>query len=201
MVTPPLSTRAAENVVRGQRLPWLTLAVAALALIVHFSPRAAALLIGERERVLAGEVWRLWTAHAVHFSVSHLAWNLLVTFAAGVWMERIASAPTRLFYGLGAPLITAAAFTSPGLHAYGGLSGLATGLVVLLAVTLIRQTAQRGWHAWALLGLVVAKIAWELTSAAPLFAEFRGAGIRPVPVAHLAGAILGATLAIGPRRA
>jgi rhomboid family GlyGly-CTERM serine protease len=64
---------------------WLTamgLAVA-LTVISLAGPGARAWLRYERTAVLAGEAWRLVTAHLVHADAAHLAWNL--AGAALVW--------------------------------------------------------------------------------------------------------------------
>jgi rhomboid family GlyGly-CTERM serine protease len=148
-------------------------------------------LLYVRDGVLAGEVWRLWSAHLVHFGLSHLGWNLLVLFPLGAWAERLAPARTRVFYAVAPALIGLTLLAgAPALHRYGGLSGLAAGLVVLLA--LAQFSGARGcdrWLGWTLLGAVAVKIAAESITGHAAFANLPAGEVRPVPLAHLAGAL------------
>ena len=52
-------------------------------------PGTTAPLLYERAALLDGAWWRLWTGHWVHFSMSHLAWNVAVLLGAGAWLERL----------------------------------------------------------------------------------------------------------------
>ena len=167
--------------------PTLTL-FALPAVLIAFLPATHGALLYDRDAILRGELWRLWTGHWVHFSASHLGWNLVVLLAAGILLER--ERPGRLLHYtlLTAPL-TGAAFLilTPTMHTYGGLSGLATGVVTLLA--LVRITDEPGERLrWvAVLGLLFAKILLDAGRTAPLFTEFATADIRPSAWAHALG--------------
>jgi rhomboid family GlyGly-CTERM serine protease len=160
------------------------------ALAVRLAPAAAAALIYDRSAILRGGWWRLWTGHWVHFSSSHLAWNLAVAAGAGLWLERLQPGWLPRYLLAGAPLISVALLLAePAMQAYGGLSALATGLVVLLALAqLVRPGAERArW--WAVLLLVAAKTAFDCGHPEALFARFDVPGIRASATAHAAGAL------------
>ncbi len=181
---------AAQN--PGGRLNRLaaTLAIAAVAGLAFAWPRLAGALIYERADILAGQVWRLWTGHLVHYTASHLVWDLAVFLAAGLWLEWIRPPLARWFYLLAPPAISAALWWGePALARYAGLSGLATGVLVLLALVQRRRDAGAPPWFWpAVLLLVAVKVVAEATAQTPLFARM-DAGVRVVPLAHLGGIV------------
>jgi rhomboid family GlyGly-CTERM serine protease len=168
--------------------PWLTLAATLLALAVFFTPGASEALAFDRTRILQGAWWRLWTGHWVHFSGSHLAWNLTVLLPAGICAERLQPGRTRWLFAAG-PVVIGLALLGfvPDLARYGGLSGLAAGLLTWLAVLRREAPGADRWFWSTVLGLLALKILGELATGRPLFADLRGAGAQPVPVAHFAG--------------
>jgi rhomboid family GlyGly-CTERM serine protease len=176
--------KAREIAVRS----WATLVIAAAAGLTFAWPRLAGALIYERADIFAGQVWRLWTGHLVHYSPSHLWLDLAVFVAAGAWLEWIAPRLARWFYALAPPAIsTVLLLADSTLERYAGLSGVATGLLVLLAlVQLRRKASEPRWFWLGVLLLVAAKIVVEATVHAPLFARF-DAGVQVVPLAHIGG--------------
>ncbi len=172
----------------ARRLPWVTAALGLASAAVFLLPGAGDVFVFDRAAILEGQVWRLWTGHAVHFTAAHLLWNLVVVLAAGSWLERLAPRPARWFYAFAPPLIAGAllAFDSA-LARYGGLSGVGAGLLVLLALTQMSSAGERRALWIAVLVLTALKIALETWTATPLLA----AGVRSVPLAHVAGAVGG----------
>lgn len=160
--------------------------VALPALLAALAPAAC---LYDRAAILRGEWWRLVTGHWVHFSASHAAWNLLVLVVAGAWLEHVRPGALARFTLLAAPLIGLGLFTlAPTMAFYGGLSGVAVGAVVLLALTQpSRRPNARSWWCAVLL-LVAAKLAWETTHAAALFSDFDDTTIRPSLESHWLGA-------------
>jgi rhomboid family GlyGly-CTERM serine protease len=187
--------------------PWGTVAWLVLALAASAWPAVAAWGVGERAALWRGEYWRLWTAHAVHFSWSHLGWSGLVWLVAGAIMERANRRAWLTAVFLVSPVITAATL---GLDAqmarYGGLSGLACVPLMWIAWRWVgdEQRAVR-LVGGAVLGAVVAKVAWEFSgaNAAPLLASFEASAgeVRAAPWAHLLGAVGGAVLGWQQRHA
>ena len=178
----------AKTVTGRPAFPWLTILLSAAAGLAFAWPAAAAWLIYDRAAILTGQGWRLWTGHLVHYTPSHLFWNLAVFLPAGAWLERVFPRSARWFLLLAAPAISLVLLLGDtALQHYGGLSGIATGVLVLLALLRWRRNPRDpAWFWPGVLALVVVKAAVESTAHQPLFARF-DAGVRPVPLAHLAG--------------
>jgi rhomboid family GlyGly-CTERM serine protease len=169
---------------------WATLAITAAAGLAFGWPRLAGGLIYERADILAGQVWRLWTGHLVHYTSPHLLWDLAVFLPAGVWLEWITPRGARWFYLL-TPLAISLflLFSEPALGRYAGLSGVGTGLLVLLAlVQLRRDSNEPRWFWLGVLLLVAVKIIVESITHAPMVVRF-DADVRTVPLAHIGGVI------------
>jgi rhomboid family GlyGly-CTERM serine protease len=172
-------------------VPWATLALAAAAGLAFAVPRVGAALLYERGPILQGELWRAWTGHLAHFGPGHLGWNLVVLVPAGCWLERFHPVRVRWLY-LVCPLVISGTLLvcDRSLDRYAGLSGLATGTLVLLAGRQLLGGA--GEPAWVWLGVLVlvgAKIGWEMFTGEPLLAAAHD--FRAVPLAHVAGALCG----------
>lgn len=181
-------------------MPWATVLIGIFALLATLVDRGGPIwLLFDRERIFAGQFWRLWTAHLAHFGFSHLGWNLLVLLPVGAWAERVVPGRTRLFYALAPALIGLALLIGdPALARYGGLSGLAAGLVVLLALAQFSGGPGRDrWIGWALLGAVAVKLIAEVLTGRAAFASLPADGVRSVPLAHLAGALTAVVLHFG----
>jgi rhomboid family GlyGly-CTERM serine protease len=146
------------------------------------------------------------TGHWIHWSRGHLIWDVGAFLLLGLLCE----ARGRLRFAacvLGAAVcIPAAVFVLlPQMDRYGGLSGIESALFALAAVDLVREQ----WNgmdgtAKALgiaLGLGFAcKIAWEMATGGAVFVADLGPGVAPVPVAHMAGAVVGIAVAFGGSR-
>jgi rhomboid family GlyGly-CTERM serine protease len=166
------------------RFPCLTAAIAGVAVLAFLIPVVGEALIYDRGAILRGQLWRLWTCHAVHFSASHLAWNLAVLLAAGGWLERLVRRQVLGFYLVAPAIVAGTLFLfDPALARYGGLSGLAAGLVVGLALHRCSVPGEPRAVWWAVLAVVALKIGVEWRTGAPLLSD----GIRVVPLAHVAG--------------
>jgi rhomboid family GlyGly-CTERM serine protease len=175
--------------VKALRVPLLLFALPAV--LVAFAPARHGFLVLDRAAV--GEVWRLWSGHWVHFSVSHLAWDLAVLLAAGTWLERLRPGLLLRHTLLAAPLISWALLVfESGLQAYGGLSGLATGVVVLLALHQLRTSGSARPIWMIVLALVVLKATGDATPNGMTFVRYEQAGVRASSLAHAAGAVIAA---------
>ncbi len=154
----------------------LTLMMAAL---------AAALIDGSMlELQRGGDVWRIVTCHFTHFTYEQLAWDALAFLALGIACERQGSSVFRATLLASVVLIPLAVLAfDPRIDTYRGLSGIDSALFALLIVSTRN----------VVLGvLFVAKIAFELMTGSAVFA---GDEFAVVPVAHIAGAIIGAMAA------
>ena len=170
--------------------PWGTLLVTLLAGLALASPALSERLIYDRALIFQGQVWRVWTGHVVHYGFSHFFWDFVVFLPAGCWLERLWPCRARWFY-LITPVVISVALLAfdVALLRYAGISGLATGTLVLLAAyQLGRGKPEPTWFWLAVLALVGIKIGHELITGAPLVvSDFTG--IRSVPLAHISGAV------------
>ncbi len=191
------SSRSAEAPASG--LPTVILLFALPAALLFTVPGAADSLLYDRAAILQGEWWRLWTGHWVHFLPSHLFWNLAVLLGAGLWLERLHPGWLLRYTLIAAPLISLALLLGESaMHSYGGLSGLAAGVVTGLALTQIRRRrADRLW--WGgLLVLVAAKLFVDARHG-PLFSDFSSTPIRSSALAHAAGAGIALAFFLSPQ--
>lgn len=172
-------------------VPWLTLTMAALALLLYLGAGPAApALIFDRVAVTHGQWWRLGTGHLIHCDLSHLGWDVAGLLALGWLFEDRFSRGwflTIMASGMGA--VNAWLWWGQAPMRYCGLSGL---LNTLLAVGLIQQ-----WRT-SRSGLVVAvglaatlKIALECLHDQALFTA---TAWPSVPQAHAAGLSAGIVL-------
>ncbi len=187
---PPMTPDAKNGFVpalRRWRLPVLLALVCGLLALAGEPLRS--LLIYDREAILHGQVWRLFSAHLLHLGGSHLGLNL--AGLALVWAlvgERFSGRGWLLVLLVDA-LVTGLGLLifNPQLRWYVGLSGVLHGLLVAGSVADIRL-GLRG--AWLLLGVVALKLAWE-QFAGPLPGSEDAAGGRVIVDAHLYGALGG----------
>jgi rhomboid family GlyGly-CTERM serine protease len=178
----------------SRRIPWVTALVAILALAAWARPAWAAAWVYDREAILGGEIWRLWTGHLVHFSRSHLGWNLLAVALVGAWIEWSQFRGGRLLWLFAPPAISLVLLACErNLAFYGGLSGMATAAVTFACLSERRIEGRRSLWTVPLL-LLAAKIGWEFVAGHSLFANFSGMDLRVVPLSHLAGMAVAAAI-------
>lgn len=143
----------------------------------------------DRQAILGGEFWRLFTGNLVHLGWSHLWLNafglLLIWLLFGsllsplVWLLQAAWASLAVGLGL--------LWFDPGLSWYVGLSGTLHGLFV--AGVLTEGRTHRNF-AMLVFAVFIAKLAWEQFYG-PLPGSERSAGGHVVVNAHLYGTIGG----------
>jgi len=183
------------------RFPAITLSIAAASLITYLVPGLADLFVYDRYGVLDGQVWRLVTAPLVHFSASHLFWNLLVFTVAGCVTE-LSGYRRFEFVCLPAVVLPGLLFLAidPDLHRYGGLSALAIAATAYLCLCRAQQT-RGGRGLWiAILALLLAKILVECVIGEPIFAQSAGVFFRNLPAAHAVGVAAAAVAFVRQRR-
>lgn len=169
------------------RLPVGLFAASLGLMLLH--PHATAWLRYQRDAILAGEWWRLLTAHLVHGTWGHWAFNM--GGLALVWLIF----PARAAHRSAVPLMVAIALSTslamlvlePGVEWYLGLSALLHGL--FMAWSLEELVAGRRW-AWPAVAAISVKLLYEqLAGSLPGSAETVG---LPVLVdAHLYAALAG----------
>ncbi|WP_372679818.1 rhombosortase [Desulfosarcina sp.] len=174
-----------ERRVQGQIL---TLFIVSLTMIAYRFPQFSDLLVYDRQAILGGELWRLLTAPLVHFSASHIFWNVAVFSVAGF---TITAAGFRSFWLVCcfASVLPSIIFllTLPELERYGGLSGLATGAVAYLCLCSAVK-ARKNRMLWLLILLSMGtKIIVEATIGTPIFVQTGKVPFRVLPSVHVFG--------------
>lgn len=156
---------------------------------------APELFVYDRAAILHGEWWRLVTGHWVHFSVSHGGWNLVALAATTLWLESLRPGWTVRFVALTAPTIGVGLLAlTPTMATYGGLSGLAVGVVTLLALVQLDTATHRRARVWWLtaLALIVGKLLWESVAGTPLFSRVEVGAYCVSVAAHVLGFVAAA---------
>lgn len=172
------------------RLPAVTLTCASVALIAYGWPDFSESLVYERQAILEGDVWRLVTAVFVHFSLSHMFWDMLVFTAAGLAVEVSGYRGFSFVCGFAA-VIPGMYFllTSPEISRYGGLSGLATGAVTYLCLCKMGGTGRDRILWLTILALVCMKTVVETVFHVPIFVVSKDIAIHVLPSVHAIGCV------------
>jgi len=177
----------------------LTLLLALAAGVIYLLPGAAELLAWDRSAIAAGEGWRLLGGHWVHWSPSHLAWDLGTFVVLGSWCEgRGRGRFVACVVAAAVAIPIGVDWLCPQLERYGGLSGIDSALFMLMVCELLGDALRARSRPSLVVSLVLllgfaGKIAYEVASAQALFASDLGAGVVPVPWAHCVGALAGLT--------
>lgn len=162
-------------------------------------------LAWERSGLAAGEWWRLWSGHAVHYGLPHALVNGVSLGVLGLWLVRGGAWRGRtllLAVALAAPLLALGLLvTAPGMGDYRGASGLVAMFVALTAVEAWRRARGGGERGLALLVLTLlfGKVLAEACGVA--LPGTLPDGVHNAWQAHALGLLLGLGLAAcGARR-
>lgn len=167
----------------------LLIGAASLAILSNLLP--SGLMEYDRDAILGGQLWRLWSGQFCHWSSIHLIGNLVAATliviiggrAMGDWLSLVPAV---------APLLSMFIwFAAPAIAYYRGMSGLVAFLVTGAAV--------EGGVAGRLLGVAyVAKLGFDAAvGGGPTLLPD---GIAVAWPAHLGGIVIGAGVAAGRRR-
>jgi rhomboid family GlyGly-CTERM serine protease len=172
------------------RLPILTFAAAALALLAFSVPGLSHWLVYDREAILDGQCWRLWSWVLCHFSASHLGCDLIPLLIAGWLVETRRCAGYRGLW-LVTPPVTGIVvlLLYPEMRYLGGLSGMTTAAVVLMALQGTRARPPWRFVCLAVLLLCLGKLLLEVASGTCFLAATGRAAFEPVPASHIIGAM------------
>jgi len=190
-------SRSSLSLDAARRLPGASLLLVAFAVAASALPGVAVWLQFDRSAIAGGAVWRLVTSHFVHWSGEHLFWDVLALAVLGWLCERQDRERFLKCVGLAAVLIPLFLWMlEPWMMTYRGLSGIDSALFAMLAAVMLREAVVE--HDWSRLGFVAtislgfaAKVGFEIVSGATLFVDSSAAGMRPVPLAHVVGALVG----------
>ena len=161
------------------------------AVVVSLLPQFHEILCLDRTSILRGQLWRLWSGHWVHFSNSHLWWNLAAVICAAAWLEGRRPGLLLRFTALAAPLLSLGLLALDSqLAIYGGLSGIGTGVVTLLGYVLVQSRRSDRWTGFVVLALIATKLGHDSLTGAALLSEFSNSAVQTTPIAHALGAAL-----------
>jgi rhomboid family GlyGly-CTERM serine protease len=196
--------KGALNVIRWKgRMPCASLLLSLAAVFIFVCPSLADHLEYDRTAIAAGDIWRLFSGHWVHYGFDHFFWDVLAFGLLAAACER-RSRP-RLFVCVIASALAISVsvwFGLSGLRAYRGLSGIDSALVVLLFMELwsdacrSRQPKEIVIPA-ACLTAFVCKVSFELATGDTIFVQSLESGMVGVPLAHVAGAVVGFLVGLG----
>ena len=181
--------------------PWsLSIAVLAIAVTVLTQLGLLGALAATREGVLHGEAWRVVTGTLVHSNYGHLGRDVVAFLLLGAAYEPSLARRrwlTLLVPALVVPVVVSLT-TQPQLPAYFGLSGA---VYALIAAAFIIEWRETGGHPpkW-IVGfstVTVLKLIYETVTGQLLIPMELGVGVVPVPVAHIAGLLVGALAMLG----
>lgn len=173
-----------QTEISRQGVPWLTLTMAALALLLYLGTGpACSALVFDRIAVTTGQWWRLITGHLVHSDLSHLCWDVAGLLVLG-WLFEDKVSRWQLYSIMLSGLLAVDAWLWWG-HAplrYCGLSGV---LNTLLAAGLMQQWRVSRNNLVLIVGFAATlKIAWEALHDKAIFTA---TAWPAVPQAHAAG--------------
>jgi len=159
------------------------------AVVVALAPRWASWLIYDRSAILSGQLWRMWTGHWVHFSTNHLVCDVTALGLAG-WMVEARGGPRFGWFCVLAPwVISAAALVfEPRMNLCGGLSGLATAMMILAALCGLSDAPPWRWVCLAALPGMAGKILFEAATGHGVFVTVNGVPVVVSITGHVAGA-------------
>jgi rhomboid family GlyGly-CTERM serine protease len=172
-------------------LPWRTAALVVGGGLIYVLPGSTEYLIYDRSAILSGEIWRLVTGHGVHYSSSHLAYNLVALATVGAIIELQESRRLFLICTVSALMIGISLLGfRPDLDYFAGASGVVTAAVAYCALSGL--SAPGPWRAVCLtvLVLLVGKIALELLWSGSSLVGVSGDFVI-VPLSHAVGAASG----------
>jgi len=169
----------------GPVLPWLT--------IVPISGAGGELQFDSLERVLAsGQWWRLVTPIFIHFGLVHLAFNAAVVVEFGRRIERGAGSLALMLLTLSIAIVSnVAQFALTHGPLFGGLSGVAYGLVAYVVVRGRFDRTERVWYVNP--SFAIAVVAMLLVMSSGVTEWF---GLHIANTAHWVGLVLGSVAAL-----
>jgi rhomboid family GlyGly-CTERM serine protease len=173
-----------------RRLPWTFLAAGAAALLIQWVPAWRGALLYDRTALAAGEWWRIWSGHWVHFGWPHFLADAGLLLILGWLLEARHPRFSRWSLVAMPPFISAVLWwLDPAMARYGGLSAVNLGLLLYLAL----QGWRRDWSDWfwpAVLAIYVGEVIFEIVQGGRGggMIRFDDPGIKVATSAHLASA-------------
>ena len=149
----------------------------------------------DRQAVLQGEIWRLWTAHFVHFSWRQAALDTAALATVASMAEReLGALGAAVATLLGAAVISLVMLVAvPGMQVYEGASGLSVLLGTAAATQLWNRSPSSRLFLVLMAGAVIGKLLLDASDSCPGCSSLP-TGVRVAWQAHVAGLAIGALL-------
>lgn len=185
----------------GSEFPYLSMIMGTFALILFTFNDVGSSLQYDKTAIASGELWRIITGHCVHWSFDHFLWCVITFVALGAICERQNRPGFILSVSLSAIVIPVFCwFADPAMHFYRGLSGLCSTIFVVAFIQMVQKAASDK----DLLGVILPTLAGCFFIAKTLFEFITGQALfvqgttlfTSVPLAHLAGALVGVITSI-----
>jgi rhomboid family GlyGly-CTERM serine protease len=159
--------------------------------VIALFPSWSSWLIYDRSAILSGQIWRMFTGQWIHFSTSHLVYDLLALGVAG-WIIENQKLPHFGWLCLLSPWLISAVLLlfEPHMKIFGGLSALATTAIVYLALFGLHNAAPWRWICLAALVGVACKIIFEMTTGRMIFATTGNVPVTVSVASHISGAMI-----------
>jgi rhomboid family GlyGly-CTERM serine protease len=143
----------------------------------------------DRQQILSGEIWRIWTGHLVHTNSAHFALNITAAIIIYfTFFTRMKSGELWLYSFVFAALISVALLLIyPNIDWYNGLSGLLHALVAYSSLRLARDGDKMFWAGFF---MVWVKVLLEVIRAHSGYETLVG-DMTVITEAHLMGAFFG----------
>ncbi|HEY0945098.1 MAG TPA: rhombosortase [Opitutaceae bacterium] len=177
--------------IEWRQYPWFYAVIGLAALGIQLIPGAREALIYHRGAIAAGDVWRLWTGHLVHFGWPHLVADTGLLLILGWLLGRAHRHFSALAFLLMPLFISGVLYGfDRGMIRYAGLSAVDFGLLVYLAL----QGWQRKWTDWfwpAVLAIYIGEVVFETVQGGRGggMIPFDDPGVTVATSAHVAGAV------------
>lgn len=175
----------------GWRLPVITMLLVGGGVVIALFPGWSSWLVYNRSAILSGEIWRMFTGQWVHFSTSHLAFDVMALGIAG-WIIENQKLPHFGWLCLLTPWLISAVLLlfEPQMKVFGGLSALATTAIVYLALFGLHDAAPWRWICLITLLGIVGKIIFEMTTGRMMFMNTGNIPVTVCVASHISGAII-----------
>jgi rhomboid family GlyGly-CTERM serine protease len=183
-----------RKILAPEEFPWVFLVITAAAVVVQFNPGWRDSLLCDRDAILAGQWWRIWTGHLVHFGWPHFVADGGLFIILGRLLERPHPVISRLALVV-MPLVICVTidWLDPEMVRYGGLSAVNFGLLLFLAA----HGWQKNWVDWfwpAVLAIYVGEVILETVYGhghGGGMIQFDDPSIRVGTAAHIGGGAYG----------
>jgi len=188
-----------------RRVAELTWAAAFLFVVCVILPPVAPILEYDRQAILAGEIWRVFTGHLVHWSTEHALYDgvtLLILCLIPAWLlpGRDTRVPLLEVILISSVVVSATVFLlNPEFELYRGLSGICVAVFTAVVVSGIVQSNAAGDRRsralfLLLLAGVICKTLYESVTGLTLFVSDENFVVASS--AHLGGVLSGFAVAI-----